>query len=290
MAEALYGTTCTPSKPPARLSFGPSGSVGDSLFAGLHYTGARDVVVLATNGMESASVTLNVSAPGPVTYWDGMGVSSTVEVTSGRITVPVDDLLTYVFLPAGTTVSVVAQWWTGATDILGAAAVKSESGKSATAVDNGSFGENTQGDVPGVRAPYLDKTVPAKLTAVTTRPANGFALMTAGPAWQTAGCSLVDFTLAVDGKTIYQYTCPSATTYQIPSASTGNSADPAQFTTWWTGPFAWLVEVEIPPGTVTLTINKTSYGGQPDELGSAAAGHGEADPQLVALAEWQLLA
>ncbi|MEO7123897.1 MAG: hypothetical protein ABI400_12440, partial [Lacisediminihabitans sp.] len=78
MSEALYGTTCTPDNPPSTLRFGSSGGLGDSLFAGLHYRGKeRDVVVLATNGMEQATVDLQVSAVGEVEVWDGMGVRST---------------------------------------------------------------------------------------------------------------------------------------------------------------------------------------------------------------------
>ncbi len=64
MSEALYGTTCTAAKPPASLSFGATGSLGDSLLAGLHYSGtARDVVVLATNGIESGTVPLRCRRP-----------------------------------------------------------------------------------------------------------------------------------------------------------------------------------------------------------------------------------
>ena len=110
------------------------------------------MVVLAANGMESTTVTLNVSAPGPVSYWDGMGVAHTVDVTDGRITVPMDDLLTYVFLPPNTSVSVAPHWWTGASDILTGRAVKNEAGKTAAATSNGSFGENTQGDARGCDA------------------------------------------------------------------------------------------------------------------------------------------
>ncbi len=81
--------------------------------------------------------------------------------------------------------------------------------------------------------------------------------------------------------------------HQIPSASIANNSDQTGFTTWWTGPFGWLVKVPIPAGRVTLTIDQTSYGGQPDHVG--AVGYGdkkiiENDVQSIQLAEWQLLA
>ena len=78
----------------------------------------------------------------------------------------------------------------------------------------------------------------------------------------------------------------------IPSPSSDNSSDPCLYTTYWTGPFAWLEKVDIPAGTVRLIVKKTSYGGQPDSLASTAPGgkSGEGDGQRLQLSAWQLLA
>ena len=292
MSEALHGTTCTPQSPPSKLRFGPTGGLGDSLFAGLHYRGAQhDVVVLATNGMESAAVELNVSASGAVEVWDGMGVSSTVHVVDGRVRIPLDDLLTYVFLPSHSEVSVAPMWWSSSKDVARGRRVHASSGD-ASILTTGSFAANLQGgSVPVPATPYLTSQLPATFTITTRKPARGFALFTGGPAWQTAGSSIVAFEISVDGKRVYSYSCPSAMTLPIPSPSSANSSDPCLYTTYWTAPFAWLEEVEIPAGTVRLKITKASFGGQPDALGSSAPGSrsAENDKEQVHLAAWQLL-
>lgn len=293
MSEALHGTTCTTQDPPTKLRFGTQGGLGDSLFAGLHYRGSEhDVVVLATNGMEKATVDLRVSASGQVKIWDGMGVPSTAPVTDGRVKIELDDLLTYVFLPPGSTVEVSPAWWSALTDVARAKKVRTRSGD-AKVLTAGTFGANLQGgSVPVPAQPYVTTKMPATFTVKTDTPAKGFALFTGGPAWQTTGCSLVAFAITVDGKNVYSYECESAVTLPVPSPSSANSSDPCLYTTFWTGPFAWLEEVDIPAGNVALTVTKASFGGQPDELGSTAPGdtHAEKDPAAVHLAAWQLLA
>jgi hypothetical protein len=293
MSEALYGTTCTTSNPPVSLKFGRTGGTGDSLFAGLHYRGkAHDVVVLATNGMEKASVDLKVSASGDLTVWDGLGVPSTAHVTSGRVRIPLDDLLTYVFLPSESTVQVAPMWWSSLSDAAHGKKVVTGSGN-ASIVTAGTFAPNLQGgSVPGQMKPYITAKFPATLAVRTTKPAKGFALFTGGPAWQDAGSSIVAFEISVDGHTVYSYECASAVTLPISSPSSANSSDPCLYTTFWTGPFAWLEEVDIPAGNVELKITKASFGGQPDKLGSTAPGSRskETDAQAVSLAAWQLLA
>lgn len=293
MSEALYGTTCTPAHPPTALKFGHTGGTGDSLFAGLHYRGKQqDVVVLAANGMEKSSVDLEVSASGDLTVWDGMGVGSTVRVSGGRVRIELDDLLTYVFLPPGTTVKPAPMWWSSLTDVVHGRPVHASSGD-ASVVASGSFAANLQGGtVPGQKHPYIATKLPVKLTVQTTKRAKGFALFTGGPAWQGAGSSLVDFEIAVNGHKFYSYKCASAVTLPIPSPSSANGSDQCLYTTFWTGPFAWLEKVDIPAGKVELTITKASWGGQPDQLGSTAPGgySKENDHQAVHLAAWQLLA
>ena len=293
MSEALHGTTCTPQDPPTSIRFGPKGELGDSLFAGLHYRGVEhDVVVLAANGMEKSAVDLDVSASGDVEVWDGMGVRSTAHVTDGRVSIPLDDLLTYVFLPSGSTVKAASMWWSSSTDVARGRSVHTDSGD-ANVLTAGTFGANLQGgSVPGPAEPYVTTKLPAKFRVRTRKPAKGFALFTGGPAWQSVGSSLVEFEIAVDGKRVYSYRCQSAQTLPVPSPSSANSSDPCLYTTYWTGPFAWLERVDIPAGMVELTVTKASFGGQPDELGSSAPGSDspEKDSQAVHLAAWQLLA
>jgi hypothetical protein len=280
MAEALYGTSCSPSSPPAKLAFGATGSMADSLFAGTHYTAASgDRVLLATNGIESATVTLAVSCTGTITYWDGFGVAGTATVSGGHLAIPVNDLLTYVFLPASTTVSVVdtdqdAAALSGYTNLLtqgGAVLLNEASVSAAGAVNNGSFAENNSG-ITGIGTPYSDATVPGSLTGSMTGGGTqsfvGYAVKSAGPPWQTVGCGITGCTVTVNGATVDSYTCASAVSYAIPSASNANSSDPCTRTSWWTGNFARCVSLTPASGASLKIALTTGYGGQPDAAAS----------------------
>lgn len=302
MSEALWGTPCTRTQRPAKLNFGPTGSPGDSLFAGLHYTGAsRDVVVLATNGIESDTVTLTVSgyADGAnITYWDGWGRSYTASVTAGKVTVPVNDLLTYVFLNAATTVSVsdtgqgVVSLFNQAINVADVShnIVNTTSAQVSASVPTFDFSHNKQG-VTGVGQPYIDTTIPASLTITPTKPTlvSGFALL-CGPAWQQVGCSIVTATITamVGGvqQTLWSYTCPSAQSFAIPSPSCSNNSDICTRTTWWTGPFGFTKSwAPVLATSVTLTVTAASYGGQPDLLASQQY---ENDPQQLLIGGFQV--
>lgn len=276
--------------------------MGDCLFYGSHYEGSGgDVVVLVTNGIESAAVTLAVSTTGRVVCWDGMGVSTNLEVSNGKVAVPVDDLLTYVFLPPKTTVSVVntdqdAVSFSTAPNLARAATVVNEAGAAVPTVHNASFGENNSG-ITGVSPPYEDSTIPSTLTVTDlngspgAKTVDGFALMTSGPAWQQAGCSLTSFKVTVDGTSVYSYTCSSATSQSYPSASNANSSDLCTLTTWWTSPFAWVRKLNpVSANALRLEITATSYGGQPDLAASKdpTSSYNENDPMQVQLSEFQI--
>lgn len=309
MSEALFGMPCSRTNRPAALNFGGPGTLGDSLFMGLHYSGpSGDRVVLATNGIESATVTLSVSgyADGAtVTCWDGWGRSSTVTVSAGEITVPVNDLLTYVFLAAGTTVGVVdsdqgviTKFNRAINQANVATTVTDEASANVAGVpNNGSFAENASGFTTAV-APYSDSTLPASLTIDFTGPTeiSGFSLFTGQPAWQGAGCSIIEANLVatVGGaqQTLWSYTCASAVSEAIPSPDTANSADLCVRTTWWTGPFAFLESfTPVEATSVTLNITSVSWGGQPDSAASSATGGStgpENDAQVFRCAEFQV--
>ena len=306
-SEALHGTSCTPSSPPATLSFGPSGSIGDSLFFGLHYTASDgDRVVLATNGLESDTVTLNVgnTAAAAATAWDGWGNTRTVTNNgNGTITVAVDDLLTYAFLPASTTVSVVDTGSNVVTALNGAwnlahlagTIVNEASTSLAGIVNNGAFTENNSG-ITGVTAPYSDSTIPATVTASSFwsnssgQAVEALVLFTGGPAYQAGGgCSITGFGVFVNGSGTpsYTYTQTKAVSQAIPGPGTGNASDPCQRTSWWQDPFAWIVPLSLTGVTsLEVKVTGTSYGGAPDLAASALS---ENDPQQLQLAEVQIL-
>ena len=301
MSEALFGTTCTPTNKPATLSFGGAGSIGDSLFFGLHYTATGgDRVVLCTNGLESDTVTLNVSSSTGVKAWDGWGNTRAVTVSGSQITVAVDDLPTYIFLPASTTVSVVdtgsnvISKLNGARDIATSATITNEASTNISGVINdGSFAQNNSG-ITGISAPYTDSTFPGSITASsfygssTPQNVEAIVLFTGGPAWQGAGCSITGFNVCINGSTtpVYTYTQSGAVSYPIPAAASSNSTDVPLRTTWWKDPFAWIVPLNQ-TGVTSVTVNITgvSYGGQPD----AAASAYEGSAQQIQIAEFQVL-
>lgn len=320
MGEALHGTTCNPTNYPATLTFGAPGSVADTLFFGTHYTGStRDVVVLATNGIDPDvypdSVTLQVSNLAGITCWDGWGAPRALTYNGSNVTIPVDDLLTYVFLAPGTTVSVVdtgskacttfglaSNLATVASSVLNASAVNV-----AGVLNNGSFQENEAGlygvGLPGAVPPFNDATVPDTYTfsnffsSALPQTVDGIAIFSGDEPFQGYGCSLVSFnilaTIAGVTSTVATYTCPSAVSYPIPSASCGNNDDACVRSTWWKAPRAWLIPLSLsgPVTDIRVNITATGYGGQPDSAASTATGGAvgpEGTAQRIKIAEIQI--
>lgn len=298
MSEALYGTTCTTTSPPVTLSFG---TVGDSFYVGSHYTStARDVVVLATNGIESDTVTLNVSNTAGVTAWDGMGRTITPVVTSGQVTVPVNDLLTYVFLASGTTVSVNS---TGSAvqnyNSTNTATVATTVNEASTAVGLPGFAATPSGASGAF--PYLDLTVPGSLTATLAVPATltGFVLRCGLP-WKNnpqQGATPADPYVAVPTAftiqalinsvwtAVYTYNATTAVSYPIPVASTV-SGDSFTRTTFWRQAWSFAAPLTAVGATaVRLNITATSYGSQPDTAASAVF---EQNVQAVTVSQFEV--
>jgi len=294
MSEALYGTLCSPASPPPSLDFGPPGSVGDSLFMGLHYTApslSRDVIVLATSGMgkdNNETVILKLSSMTNVYVWNGAGrdITSQCTINGDEITVPVDDLLTYVFASEGVTVSVVD---TGSkvlsvlnnqTNILPfVRGLQLTNGNrfniSTLAWTNyNAYIPNEIGTGSPVAFPG-PITTPLTVTSDTfpnTLPITGFTFQAPFPWW--AGNSVgipfsstllaFDFEVLVSGTwtTVYSYTNSSATSVAAPLAL---SEDTIIRTTYWDHAFSWAATFSPVLGdAVRLNINSLSYSGDVD--------------------------
>jgi hypothetical protein len=285
-SEALYGCPATPTS----LTFGISGSMADSLFMGTHYTSAaRDVVVLATNCLAADTVTLNVSNTTGVTAWDGWGNTRPVSISGSHVTVAVDDLLTYVFLPSGTTVSVVD---------TGSGAIALSSRTVIGQLSGGDYQANN-GLVGGPSVPYTAGSTGQQSFSynVSGHAVGGFAVMSPGEAWQTVGCAFTDVLVELDGTTVYHWTDATAVSYAIPSGSEGNSSDPATRTAYWQAPFAAVYTFPTALTGTTLIVKITpAYGGQPDPAASVdttpsnlvTPAYNENDPQTLQLANLQI--
>jgi hypothetical protein len=291
MAEALYKT----SVPPAKLSFGPSGSVGDSMFVGAHYTGTiNDVVVLATNGLHGASVILNVpgyNSGNSITMWDGMGVPTTLTVSSSKtITIPLNDLLTYVFLTPSSTVSVSntdqgVLTMNAQSNLLSGATIKNGANATVGTINNNSFSESLT-DVATSSAPYEDTTVPDTFTASGLGGVvNGFALRSvqSGVFGGNATSTPTSFTISINGTQVYSYSNASAVNFaNRPSGDSANGTVPGASTEYWDETWSWVAAISpvTVTGNVVLDITVTSNGGLIANAGSGT--------QQINLSEFQL--
>lgn len=268
LGEALWGTTCTVASPPPRINFGTAGSVQDRMFFGLHYTSAaHDVLWIAANGIETGALTLETNST-TCTVWDAWGKTSSPTISGGQVTIPIDDLCTYVFLDHGSTATVASTFWDSVGTLVGNWTASNVHGS---------------GSVPGAAAPIVSSTLPYSFNVSAPSGGSGFAMVTVGPAWETQGCSIESFDILQGSTILYSYRCDNAVALPIRSGTASNGSDPCANTTWWTSPFGWLVQTPLPSGTLTVRINSVSYGGQPDTNNTAG------DPQQVQLAAFQIL-
>ena len=292
LSEALYGTLCSPSSPPISLDFGPPGSVGDSLFMGLHYTSpslARDVIVLITSGLGGSigeTVTLNLSSMIGVSVWNGVGrdITSQCTISGNEITVPVDDLATYVFAPENVSVSLVdtsshvLSILNQQTNILPFTSQLQWANTTTFPVSELNW-ENYYAYTPGsVGTGYpvnylpVGDTIPLPTTIVSeTFPYPiticGFVYQSPFPWWPTQWATTalsLDFEGLVSGTwtTLYSYTNPTASSN---TATTSPNPDITLRTTYWDHTFSWVAtfsSVEVT--AVRMVINSLSQAGEVD--------------------------
>ncbi len=324
MSEALRGTTCSPTSKPTQLSFGSASSPGDTHFLGLHYSSSslsRDVILLAST-FTADTVTLNVGSSGAAsaaTAQNGFGTPVMVTVTGTQITVPTDDLVTAVFLPLSTTVSVVD---TGS-NIISVANVQAnlvqtaetlvnESSASVSPIGSGSWGHNYINDPPSPGAPYFDATIPASVVASNFGSSGGtvaagsyiFALKGVPP-WNPSllsqsgknyGASApiafeIVATIGGSDTTVYSYS--NATAVSVAAPGTPGNVDPAVRTTWWdhASAFAGSFSLSGAATKLKLVVTQTSLAGEPDSaaatIGNNSSTFNSAN-QAFQGAEWQV--
>ncbi len=165
MAKALAGY---PASSLTKLSTG----LGANYVTVEEYSnGSGKLVVLLGNGLES-TVNLTISDAGPITYWDGVGRTFSATVSGGVISVPCNDLPTYVFLSSSCTVSVSdaadGLLSTGSNLVLtGSPTITNESSASGAVAGDGVYhtGRKTGGSyISGDGAPYIDTNTSGYLT------------------------------------------------------------------------------------------------------------------------------
>lgn len=281
-AEETYG------KPWAsRLSFG---TWGDRIFLGSVYTGGDGTgvaVIAATSEMPGATVTLSVTgASGPLAVSDAWGKTSTVAVTSGRVTVPVSGLPTYVRLPAGASVSVyTCNDWPSGTNRQSSGVVSNVAAGAAVrplqAVD-GSW--VTVYDAKDIELSKGSGSLPDTYTVTwPTGVRLDRVLIWCGSAWQSQS-TLVDFDVQTSSDGATWTTRATVTKTDCVSFMHGSSANGpgCAMETYWDE--QWVFDVKLPaPVTakaVRLYVRAISYGGEPDAAAVAVGGQGDASPRL----------
>jgi len=286
MGENLFGTSCSPTNTPTKVSFGAIGSIGDESFSGSFYSGTSWDLFEIFSNLESDTVTFTVSNPTGLTASDGLGRPRSLSISGDTVTVATDDLCTYVRMPTGSsppvvvdTGSTIISQFNSAVNLALSAAFSASTTTNIARINNGSFAENNSG-ITGIEAPFVDPTVPDTITATdlggssSAKYVGGVVIKSAGPAWQSYGCSITGFTVTgKNGATVVgteSYSCASAVSYPIPSPSNGNSSDICSRTTWWTNPQMWVLPLSFsgPVTEIDVHISGTGIGGQPDTAAS----------------------
>lgn len=270
------------------------GTVGDRIFLGSIYTGASAsvAVIQATSALPNASVTLTVTGASSLTVVDGFGNQSTATVTSGRTTVPVSDIPTYVRIPAGVTLAVFScnDWpplvrtgWANGAHGYNVSATGTVS--PATAVTDGQwiyqYGSLPNGVGYGTTMPDTETITWPTATRLDR------VLIWAGFAWQSDS-TLADFDVqtSVDGTTwITQATVTktNVTSFQFGSDANGTGC---QRETYWDDQYVFDVKLPAPVTckAVRLNVRATSYGGEPDAACLTTGGQGNS-AQYITLQE-----
>ena len=272
------------------LDFG--NDTANAIFLGSVYqtpSGAGCCVLVSQSYMPSASVTLTVTGTSsPLTVVDGFGNETTQTISSGRATIPVKDIPTYVRLPTGVSVSVysVNDWGASPPASISSESTTRQVGATTVSL----LADDSYMTNYGLTEGFFvsSNTVPeaAKLLWSSTRTI-GRVVIFCGPAWQNSS-GLVDFDVdtTTDGTNwTTQETVTNATPTSFHFGTDGTNAGTTRETYW---DEQWIFDVKL-PGPVTcsgvrVNVRATSYGGEPDAAAVTAGGQG-ASTQRVAFEE-----
>jgi hypothetical protein len=278
LAEETYGRVYT-----GRLSFG---RLGDTILLGNVYVGpsGKTVALCATSHMPGLTVTLETDAVSPVTVIDAFGNESTVAIMSGRLTLPVGDVPTYVELPPGTSVAAysVGSWpaidsMAQSASSAGRALVDGSSSEKVHAVNDGAWMSIYDGSWSGA---YVGADgMPDALTLRWDGWVRGDRVVIwSAQAWQ-AGSALVDFDVQTSDDGSAWTTRATVTKDSSTSFLHGTSASNAgcQRETFWDE--QWIFDVPFTGGAVDfkhlrIYVRETSYGGEPDVGATVSGGQG----------------
>lgn len=268
-----------------RLRFG---ATADTFLLGSLYRGvdgSGTIVLMSTCHMDDLTVDLTVVGAGSVTAVDAFGNQSTLTATDGRVTVPVDEVPTYVRLPVGVSATPyqVNDW--------GPAPPPSISGK-ATDLKVGSTFALPIGD-DSLMTAYAsnagiyetDDALPQNATLLWPATVDvDRVIVIAGQAWQSAG-TLVSFDVQTTANGGGLWTTRQTVTKTTPSSfnfGTDQWNAGCKQETYWDE--QWVFDVKLPAtyscNGVRVVANSASYGGEPDAAAMAAGGQGNSNQRI----------
>ena len=280
MSEEFYGKTHH-----HRFDFGSVQA--NRMYLGSVYRASDDTGVLVVQGQShipgaQMTVTLLGSVPASVTVVDAWGNESTVTVTSSRVTFDVDDIPTYVRLPAGCYPRAysVHDWGASPPPSISAKASASVGGVTTTLVTDGAYlseyngGTNNLGVVTSGAA--LPDTV--ELTFGSAADVDR-VIVFCGGVWQKLG-AFVDFDIqtTTDGVT---WTTRKTVTVDDTTPTFRHGSDSHNtgcfMETYWTE--QWIFDVPL-GATFSCTgvrayVRKVSNGGEPSSIDATTMGQGD---------------
>lgn len=232
-------------------------------------TGSTMVMACSSAIDPTPTVTLNVLGDAEfLEVVNGNGAVTTVAVVGGKITVDVEDIPTYVRLPAGVNANVheVFEWGENPPPSVSATQLRATlGGSSAQAIGNDLFLEVYQGGTSSAGIVYSTSTLPDSIEILF--PANKEVLRVVlwnGPGWQSMPC-VWDYdveTLDDDGVT---WTKRKTVTRDEPSSVWFGDLY-TQRETFFKYQWIEVVELDVPVVTkgVRVYVRGATYGGAPD--------------------------
>lgn len=270
------------------LEFGP---LGGAVFLGSVYRGSSSsvVVLVAASHMDDCSVTLNVGAAGTLTISNAFGAQISGTVLDGRITIEVDDVPTYVRLPAAdTAVSVYRcnDWPT----VEQAEAWRSQSHRAVATVEDehapaASDGGWLRDFGSGEGAFVQTGTAPASLVLRFDAAVRVDRLLIWAGAPHGIWSTLLDFDVDVSADNGSTWDTAATVTRTASSIAHGSDGTGVGCTreTWWDEQWIFDVPLDEPRVCDALRVNvrATSYGGEPDAACVAGIGDGDSDQRIT---------
>lgn len=266
------------------------GLIGNNIFLGSIYASPAaesTAVILSTSYMLDASVTLAITGTtDPIEVVDGFGNLTTYTQTSGRITIPIFEIPTYVRLPTGVACSVYScnDWPPNYVNNQGVssawlAVTATAGGVNNPGLNDGEFTYNPTDWLHGIATPEAPDAVILEWDNATRVDR---VIIWNGPAYSLAA-TLLDFDIdtSPDGSTWTTratFTDTSAVSFKHGTDSFNAGC---QLETYWNE--QWIFDIKLPEPVICkairINVRSCSYGGEPDLEASAMGQPG--DPFII---------